>query len=171
MPATKTHITGVRTVSIPVEDQDAAARFYIDTLGFTELRDNPTPSGGRWIELAPGTDTTNVTLEPAAPDQTRGAMASASPPTTPKQPTPSSKQLAWTPTRSCAGPESQRCSASATQMAMPFRSPKPPNAALPRPGFFNEGQHLLQEESPPVRGSPRVTGPSRRTARRDRVSG
>jgi len=74
MPATKTHITGVRTVSIPVEDQDAAARFYIDTLGFTELRDNPTPSGGRWIELAPGTDTTNVTLEPAAPDQTRGAI-------------------------------------------------------------------------------------------------
>ena len=35
---------------------------------------NPTPSGGRWIELAPGTDTTIVTLEPAAPDQTRGAI-------------------------------------------------------------------------------------------------
>jgi len=75
MTNTKTHITGVRTVSIPVEDQDAALRFYIDTLGFTKVRDDPTPSGGRWIELAPGTDTTIVTLEPAAPDQTRGAIS------------------------------------------------------------------------------------------------
>ena len=57
MKATKTHITGVRTVSIPVDDQGAALRFYVDTLGFTTLRDNPTPNGGRWIELAPGTDT------------------------------------------------------------------------------------------------------------------
>jgi lactoylglutathione lyase len=73
--ATKTHITGVRTVSIPVEDQDAALRFYVDTLGFCKLRDNPTPSGGRWIELAPGTDTTIVTLEPAAADQSRGAIS------------------------------------------------------------------------------------------------
>ena len=75
MTAKKTHITGVRTVSIPVADQDAALGFYVDTLGFEKLRDNPTPSGGRWIELAPGTDTTIVTLEPAAPDQSRGAIS------------------------------------------------------------------------------------------------
>ena len=31
-------------------------RFYSGTLGFTVLRDNPTPNGGRWIELAPGGD-------------------------------------------------------------------------------------------------------------------
>jgi len=74
MSATKTHITGIRTVSIPVDDQDAALRFYVDTLGFTTLRDNPTPNGGRWIELAPGTDDVIVTLEPAAPDVTRGAI-------------------------------------------------------------------------------------------------
>ena len=49
-----THITGVRTVSIPVDDQDAALRFYVDTLGFTKLRDTPTPNGGRWIELRTG---------------------------------------------------------------------------------------------------------------------
>ncbi len=70
----KTHITGIRTVSIPVNDQDAALRFYVDTLGFTTLRDNPTPNGGRWIELAPGTDDVIVTLEPAAPEVTRGAI-------------------------------------------------------------------------------------------------
>jgi catechol 2,3-dioxygenase-like lactoylglutathione lyase family enzyme len=74
MNATKTHITGVRTISIPVDDQDAALRFYVETLGFTTLRDSPTPNGGRWIELAPGTDTVIVTLEPAAPDVSRGAI-------------------------------------------------------------------------------------------------
>src|ERR1039457_1312930 len=56
MTATPTHITGIRTVTIPVDDQDAALRFYTDALGFTVLRDNPTPNGGRWIELAPGGD-------------------------------------------------------------------------------------------------------------------
>lgn len=75
MTATTTHITGVRTVSIPVADQDAALRFYIETLGFTKLRDNRTPNGGRWIELAPGSDTPIVTLKPAAPDQSRGAIS------------------------------------------------------------------------------------------------
>jgi lactoylglutathione lyase len=75
MSATSTHISGVRTVSIPVNDQDAALRFYTDTLGFTLVRDNPTPNGGRWIELAPGSDNVIVTLEPAAADVTRGAIA------------------------------------------------------------------------------------------------
>jgi lactoylglutathione lyase len=74
MTTTPTHITGVRTISIPVTDQDAAVRFYVDTLGFTLVRDNPTPNGGRWIELAPGGANPAVTLEPAAPDVTRGAI-------------------------------------------------------------------------------------------------
>jgi lactoylglutathione lyase len=74
MSTTTTHITGVRTVNIPVDDQDAALRFYVDTLGFTKLRDMPTPTGKRYIELAPGTDDVVVTLEPAAPNVTRGAI-------------------------------------------------------------------------------------------------
>jgi lactoylglutathione lyase len=74
MTTTPTHITGIRTVSIPVDDQDSALRFYRDTLGFTVLRDNPTPNGGRWIELAPGGDHAIVTLEPAAAEVTRGAI-------------------------------------------------------------------------------------------------
>jgi lactoylglutathione lyase len=78
MTATSTHITGIRAVSIPVGDQNAALRFYRDTLGFTVLRDNPTPGGGRWIELAPGGDSAGhgaiVTLEPAAATVTRGAI-------------------------------------------------------------------------------------------------
>jgi lactoylglutathione lyase len=74
MSATETHITGIRAVSIPVDDQDAALRFYVDTLGFTGLRDIPIPAGGRWIELAPGDETVIVTLEPAASGVTRGAI-------------------------------------------------------------------------------------------------
>ena len=73
MTSTSTHITGIRTVSIPVDDQDAALRFYVDTLGFTLLRDAPTPNG-RWIELAPGDDSVILTLEPAAANVTRGAI-------------------------------------------------------------------------------------------------
>ncbi|MGN6206696.1 VOC family protein [Humibacter sp.] len=69
-----THITGVRTVSIPVDDQDAALRFYVDTLGFAVLRDTPTPNGGRWIELSPAENCVIVTLEPARSDVSRGAI-------------------------------------------------------------------------------------------------
>jgi catechol 2,3-dioxygenase-like lactoylglutathione lyase family enzyme len=73
MTAIPARITGIRTVSIPVGDQDAALPFYRDTLGFTVLRDNPTPGGGRWIELAPGGDAV-VTLEPASAQVTQGAI-------------------------------------------------------------------------------------------------
>ena len=66
-------ISGVRTVSIPVDNQDASLRFYEKTLGFRVLRDAPTPNG-RWIELAPGSDAVILTLEPARSDITRGAI-------------------------------------------------------------------------------------------------
>lgn len=74
MSTTTIGITGVRTVSIPVDDQETALGFYVDTLGFTKLRDNPTPNGGRWIELAPGDGNVILTLEPAAPNLPRGAI-------------------------------------------------------------------------------------------------
>ncbi|WP_200215467.1 VOC family protein [Micromonospora coerulea] len=73
MTAPKSVITGVRTVSVPVDDQEQALRFYLDTLGFTVLRDEPIPTG-RWIELAPGGDNVVVTLEQATADVTRGPI-------------------------------------------------------------------------------------------------
>lgn len=73
MNASTTHITGIRTVSIPVKDLDAAKRFYAHTLGFIVLRDDPIPNG-RWIELAPGGDNALVTLEPEASGVTHGAI-------------------------------------------------------------------------------------------------
>lgn len=74
MTTTAPHITGIRTVSIPVSDQDDALDFYVGTLGFTKLRDTPTPTGGRWIELSPGDHSVLITLEPARPDITRGEI-------------------------------------------------------------------------------------------------
>ena len=74
MTATPTHLRGVRAVSIPVTDQDLALRWYTNTLGFTLVRDLPTPDGGRWIELAPGAATPTVTLEPAPAGVARGAI-------------------------------------------------------------------------------------------------
>ncbi len=72
--STSTGISGLRAVSIPVDDQDAALRFYVEILGFTKLLDVPTPTGGRFIQLAPGTDTVTVTVEAAGPEVTRGPI-------------------------------------------------------------------------------------------------
>jgi len=72
--AAPTYITGIRTVSIPVNNQDLALNFYIETLGFTLLADNLTTNVRRWIELAPRRGQRPVTLEPAASELTRGAI-------------------------------------------------------------------------------------------------
>ncbi len=53
-------ISQIRTVAIPVADQDRAVEFYVGTLGFDKRLDIPVPQlGGRWIEVAPpGAQTT-----------------------------------------------------------------------------------------------------------------
>jgi catechol 2,3-dioxygenase-like lactoylglutathione lyase family enzyme len=53
MAQSKTTITGVLTVGIPVVDQDRALAFYVDTLGFETRRDAAVGPGMRWIEVAP----------------------------------------------------------------------------------------------------------------------
>jgi catechol 2,3-dioxygenase-like lactoylglutathione lyase family enzyme len=47
-------ITGVRTVGVPVTDQEQALNFYVGTLGLDKRVDVPLGGGGRWIEVAPG---------------------------------------------------------------------------------------------------------------------
>jgi lactoylglutathione lyase len=47
-------IRDIVTVGIPVTDQDAALRFYQETLGFEVRVDVPVPQlGSRWIMVAP----------------------------------------------------------------------------------------------------------------------
>jgi lactoylglutathione lyase len=59
-------LVGVRTVGIPVSDQDRAVAFYTDALGLQLRIDVPIPQfGGRWIEVAPPGAATTVALVPA----------------------------------------------------------------------------------------------------------
>jgi lactoylglutathione lyase len=50
---TNSRITDVRTVGVPVADQERALAFYCDTLGFEKRLDVPMGEGARWIEVAP----------------------------------------------------------------------------------------------------------------------
>src|SRR5919109_767885 len=61
---TKTHITQVGTVIIPVSDQDRALEFYVDKLGFEKRTDTPYGEGDRWLEVAPPGAATTVALVP-----------------------------------------------------------------------------------------------------------
>jgi lactoylglutathione lyase len=62
----RTTITGVRTIGVPVTDQDRAVDFYVGTLGFDKRLDAPVEQlGGRWIEVAPPGSTTTIALVPA----------------------------------------------------------------------------------------------------------
>jgi catechol 2,3-dioxygenase-like lactoylglutathione lyase family enzyme len=62
MTGEKTHITGVRTVGIPVSNQDQALAFYVGTLGLEKRLDVPFREGERWIEVAPAGAVTTVAL-------------------------------------------------------------------------------------------------------------
>ncbi len=55
-------VTDVRTVGIPVSDQDRAIDFYVGTLGFDKRLDVDMGGGRRWIEVAPAGASTSVAL-------------------------------------------------------------------------------------------------------------
>ena len=55
-------ISQVRTVAIPVSDQDRALDFYGGTLGFVTVLDGTFGPGQRWIEVAPPGAATTVAL-------------------------------------------------------------------------------------------------------------
>ena len=58
-------IDDVRTVGVPVTDQDRALAFYVETLGFEARLDAPYAEGKRWIEVAPAGAATTIALVPA----------------------------------------------------------------------------------------------------------
>jgi catechol 2,3-dioxygenase-like lactoylglutathione lyase family enzyme len=57
-----TNITGVRTIGIPVADQDRALEFYLGRLGFEKRMDFLMGPGARWIEVAPPGASTTIAL-------------------------------------------------------------------------------------------------------------
>jgi catechol 2,3-dioxygenase-like lactoylglutathione lyase family enzyme len=62
-----TTISDVRTIGIAVADQDAAADFYVHTLGFETRLDAPIAPGRRWIEVAAPGAGVSLALEAATP--------------------------------------------------------------------------------------------------------
>jgi lactoylglutathione lyase len=59
---TITRITGVRTIGVPVRDQDKALEFYTTVLGFSKRLDIVTPGGTRWIEVGPASGGPSIAL-------------------------------------------------------------------------------------------------------------
>lgn len=55
-------ITDIRTVGVPVTDQDRAITFFVDTLGFEKRLDAPVDETTRWVEVAAPGATTSVAL-------------------------------------------------------------------------------------------------------------
>jgi catechol 2,3-dioxygenase-like lactoylglutathione lyase family enzyme len=55
-------IRDLRTVGIPVVDQEQALAFYLETLGFEKRLDVPMGGGARWIEVAPPDAATTIAL-------------------------------------------------------------------------------------------------------------
>jgi lactoylglutathione lyase len=60
--AIQTPITGVRTVGVPVSDQEQALTFYTGTLGFEKRLDAPLGGGRRWIEVGPAGSAITIAL-------------------------------------------------------------------------------------------------------------
>jgi catechol 2,3-dioxygenase-like lactoylglutathione lyase family enzyme len=65
MSAESNRIIDVRTVGIPVTDQDRALEFYVEKLGFAKRLDVPYGERKRWIEVAPPSATTTIALVPS----------------------------------------------------------------------------------------------------------
>lgn len=72
MTKTKTRVSKIATVVVPVSDQDRAIEFYVETLGFEKRIDVPFGNGYRWVEVAPGDAVTTIAIVPPPPGKPSG---------------------------------------------------------------------------------------------------
>ena len=72
MSQTKTRISQIGTVVIPVSDQDRAIAFYTDSLGFEKRTDVPFGNGYRWVEVGPADAATTIAIVPPPPGKPTG---------------------------------------------------------------------------------------------------
>ena len=72
MTSTKTHVTKIGTVVVPVADQDREIEFYVEKLGFQKRADVPFGNGYRWVEVAPGDAVTTIALAPPPEGRSTG---------------------------------------------------------------------------------------------------
>jgi catechol 2,3-dioxygenase-like lactoylglutathione lyase family enzyme len=66
------HISSVGRVCVTVSDTDRAIDFYVGTLGFEKVVDEPMGPGMRWVEVKPNGKETNVALAPPPEGQPAG---------------------------------------------------------------------------------------------------
>ena len=72
-------IRGIKFVSIPVRNQDAALKFYTEKMGFKVVTDQPFNGTQRWIELLiPGADTGLALFTPEGHEKRIGEFQSIS---------------------------------------------------------------------------------------------
>ena len=64
MTSTKTRVSKIATVIIPVANQDAQIEFYTDKLGLEKRVDIPFGDKYRWVEVAAGDAETTIALAP-----------------------------------------------------------------------------------------------------------
>lgn len=74
----RTRITQVGRVMVPVADQDRAIDFYVGTLGFEKRADIAYGEGDRWVEVAPPGAATAIALVPPREDGSSGVMSGVS---------------------------------------------------------------------------------------------
>jgi catechol 2,3-dioxygenase-like lactoylglutathione lyase family enzyme len=70
--ASQLNISKVGRVCVTVADTDRAIDFYVDTLGFEKVVDEPMGDAGRWVEVAVKGTPTTIALAPPPPGQTAG---------------------------------------------------------------------------------------------------
>jgi catechol 2,3-dioxygenase-like lactoylglutathione lyase family enzyme len=68
----KLNISKVGRVCVTVADTDRAIDFYVGTLGFEKVVDEPMGPGMRWVEVAISGAETTIALAPPPPDQPAG---------------------------------------------------------------------------------------------------
>src|SRR4051794_32800811 len=69
---TKTRVSRVGTVVVPITDQERAISFYVDTLGLEKRADVPVADDYRWVEVAPAGAETTIAIVPPPPGKSAG---------------------------------------------------------------------------------------------------
>ena len=88
--------TKIGTISVGVSNQDKALDFYVNTLGFEKIDDQPMSETERWLEVAPPGAQTHLSLAYTAKVAAteRASLATSCIPTTSKKPVRRSKLVA-----------------------------------------------------------------------------
>lgn len=72
MSTTKSRISKLGVVVVPVSDQDRAVAFYTEKLGLEKRVDVPFGNGYHWIEVAPEGAETTIAVVPPPPGKPSG---------------------------------------------------------------------------------------------------